>query len=76
MYIAGVDYVARSMTVTVPASSGPGQTCFDIDILDDSVFENDEEFLVSFQIEAGSDAQIGAVASTCVRIIDDDDGME
>jgi hypothetical protein len=70
---AGVDYVARSMTVTVPASSGPGQTCFDIDILDDSVFENDEEFLVSFQIEAGSDAQIGAVASTCVRIIDDDD---
>ena len=68
--------MGSSMTVTVQASSDPGQTCFDIDIIDDSVFENDEEFLVSFQIAAGSGAQIGAVDSTCVRIIDDDDGME
>ena len=58
----------------MPASSGPGETCFDIDIIDDSIFENDEEFLVNFQIPPGSDAQIGTVASTCVRIIDDDDG--
>ena len=66
--------MARSMPVTVPASSGPGQTCFDIDIIDDSSVENDEEFLVRFQIGPGSSAQIGAVDSTCVRIVDDDDG--
>ena len=62
------------MVVTVPASSGPDETCFDIDIIDDSIFEYDEEFLVNFQIAPGSNAQIGTVDSTCVRIIDDDDG--
>ena len=71
---AGVDYDGSSMVVTVEASSGPGETCFDIDIFDDSVFESDEEFLVSVQTLPGSGARIGSVDSTCVRIIDDDEG--
>ena len=66
--------MARSMAVTVPASSGPGQTCFNVGIIDDGSVESDEEFFVRFQIESGSSAQIGTVDSTCVRIVDDDDG--
>ena len=30
---------------------------------------------MNFQISAGSDAQIGAVGSTCIQIIDDDEGI-
>lgn len=29
---------------------------------------------MNFQISAGSDAQIGAVGSACIQIIDDDEG--
>lgn len=42
-------------------------------IINDNAVENDEEFLVNFEIEPDSDVQIGAIDSTCVRIIDDDD---
>ena len=61
--------------MTIPASVGPSETCFEIEIIDDSVKESDEEFLVSFQIPAGSDAQAGSVSSTCVLIRDNDEGM-
>ena len=61
--------------MTIPASPGPQETCFNIEIFDDNQVENDEEFLVNFQIAVGSDAQIGSVGSTCVRIVDDDEGM-
>ena len=75
MYIAGVDYDGSSRVVAIPPSPGPGGTCFEIEIIDDSTAESDEEFLVNFQISAGSDAQIGNVGFTCVRIIDDDEGI-
>lgn len=69
---AGIDYSERPRNVSIPTSVGPQQTCFEVDINDDNVAEEDEEFLVTLQIQSGSDAQIGAISSTCVRIIDDD----
>ena len=57
--------------VTIPPSPGPSEICFEIDIINDNVVENEEEFLVSFQIP-GSDAEIGTVGFTRIRIIDDD----
>ena len=71
---AGIDYNGNSQIVQIPASPQPGQTCFDVNIIDDTAVESDEEFLVNFQISAGSDALIGPVGSTCIQIIDDDEG--
>lgn len=72
MFTAGVDYIGSPSVVSIPASPGASQTCFEIDISDDDIAENDEEFLVNFQLQAGSDAQIGIIGSTCIRIIDND----
>lgn len=72
MFTAGVDYIGSPRVVSIPASPGPSQTCFEIDINDDNIAESDEEFLVNFQLQAGSDAQIGRIGSTCIRIIDND----
>ena len=71
-----MDYDARTQIVQIPVSPGAGETCFDIGIIDDNLVESNEEFLVNFQISAGSDAQIGTVGSTCIQIIDDDEGMK
>lgn len=69
---AGIDYGESPRNVSIPTSVGPRQTCFEVDINDDNVAEDDEEFLVNLQIQSGLDAQIGAISSTCVRIIDND----
>lgn len=69
---AGIDYSGSPRNISIPASVAPRQTCFEIDINDDNVAEDDEEFLVNLQIQSGLDAQIGAISSTCVRIIDND----
>ena len=71
---AGLDYDARTQIIEIPASPQPGEMCFSIAIVDDNDVETTEEFLVNFQISAGSDAQIGTVGSTCIQIIDDDEG--
>jgi len=46
--------------------------CFNIPIINDSISERDEEFLVSFQLPPDSGAQTGPLNSTSVSIIDDD----
>ena len=76
LLIAGLDYDSRSQQVTIPASTGPSETCFNVGIVDDSNVESDEEFLVSFLIPPGSNAQPGAVSSTCITITDNDEGRE
>ena len=58
--------------VTIPASSEPSEFCFDIDIIDDDVVEQNEEFLISFQIPVGTDAVAGPTSTTTVTIEDND----
>ena len=69
---AGEDYDGTSQQVTIPASASPSEVCFNIQIINDSISERDEEFLVSFQLPLDSGAQVGPLNSTCVSIIDDD----
>lgn len=69
---AGEDFVGTPQQVTIPASAGPSEVCFNIPIIDDSISERDEEFQVSFRLPSDSGAQIGPLNYTCVSIIDDD----
>ena len=66
--------MGQSRVVQIPASDRPSVNCFDIEILDDSDVEDNEEFLVNFRISSGSNAVPGSVSSTCVNIIDNDQG--
>ena len=58
--------------MTIPAFAGPSEVCFNIPVINDSISERDEEFLVSFQVPPDSVAHVGPLNSTRVSIIDDD----
>ena len=58
--------------VVIPASLVPSRTCFDIEIVDDEIVENDEDFLVSFEIPPGTNANEGGINVTRVVIVDND----
>ena len=74
--LAGLDYDGQSQVVTMSASLGPSEVCFNITIIDDADVEIDEEFLISFEIISGTSTQPGAINSTCISITDDDDSKE
>lgn len=74
---AGKDYDGQTQLVTLAASTGPSQTCFDITIIDDANLERTaEEFCVNFQIPFGSSARPGNITSSCITIIDNDRGRK
>ena len=60
--------------MTIPASNRPSEFCFDVDILDDTIVEPNEEFVLSLQVPSGADAEAGSTPSTTVTIQDNDDG--
>ena len=63
-----------SRVIQIPASSGSTENCFEVPILDDGIVESNEEFLVNFRVVSGSNAVPGSVSSTCITIIDNDQG--
>ena len=70
--VAGQDYSTVVQQVTIPASTGPSEVCFSINITNDSISEGNEDFLVSFQLPPDSSAVPGPINSTTVTIVDDD----
>ena len=62
----------NSRVVMIPASTDLSEFCFDVDITDDSIVETNEEFVLTFQIPTGTDAEAGSTTSTTVTIVDDD----
>ena len=48
------------------------RTCIDIEIVDDEIVENDEDFLVTFEIPPGTNANEGGINVTRVVIVDND----
>ena len=66
---AGTDYTSTSGTLSFNGTSGDSQQ-FTIPLLDDSVFEGDEDFTVSFS--STSDPAV-SILDTAVVTIDDDD---
>ncbi|CAI8033565.1 FRAS1-related extracellular matrix protein 2, partial [Geodia barretti] len=66
------DYSGAPQVILIPVSTGPSRTCADIAITNDNTVENDEDFLVSFEIPPDTNANEGVITSTRVLIIDDD----
>ena len=56
----------------IPASPGPSVTCTDIPIVDDTIVEKYEAFMVSFEVPSSTNADAGVFNTTRVVIIDND----
>ena len=58
--------------MTFEASATAGRLCVDIEIIDDSIDEYDEQFLVRFGNIPNAQAGEGPITEACITIIDDD----
>lgn len=56
----------------IPTSNGPSRFCFDVNIIDDTIVESNEEFTLSFLIPQGNDAEAGIITTSTVTILDND----
>ena len=64
----GGDYDASDIPATLTFDAGSTEECFDVDIINDTVNEFNEEFTITVRPEGSSDLP----ASTTVTIEDDD----
>ena len=55
-----------------PSEDGTTTTCVDIGIIDDVIFEGDEQFLVTFGSISSDQVDVGPISQACVTIVDDD----
>ena len=55
--------------MVIPASPGPSEKCFDINIIDDRILENSTHLQVNFEIP-GTNAEVGSINSTQIFIVD------
>lgn len=69
---AGDDYeiLEASLTITVPVSDSGSIFCIDLSAVEDSVFENDEQFELIFQNLPSAYATVGDIDTVCVTITD------
>ena len=73
--IAGIDYTSIAQPLTFTPGSGSQQRCADITILDDSVVESTEMFLVSLSNSANDADHVDFNSfGTAVVSITNDDG--
>ena len=61
-----------SITQTFAASSAGSMLCVNITIIGDSIYEGDEQFLVTFGNLPNSQAGVGPIDQACITIRDDD----
>ena len=66
------DFRENTQTVIFPANATGNILCVDIGIIDDSLDEYDEQFLVQFSNIPNAQAGLGAIPEACVTIVDDD----
>ena len=57
---------------TFEASSTGSMLCVNITLIPDSVYEDDEQFLVTFGNLPNSQAGVGPITQACITIRDDD----
>lgn len=58
--------------ITVPVSEDGSIFCIDLVILEDSLFEDDEQFELIFQNLPNDFATVGDIDTVCVTIADND----
>ena len=74
MINAGDDYdlPQASRMIIVPVSENGSLFCIDLLILEDSMFEDDEQFELFFQNLPSEFATVGDIDTVCVTITDND----
>ena len=72
-YVGGIDYIVNisDLTVTFPAGP-PVPACMNVTIIDDSISENNERFLLLILPNNVSGVSVGPVSRLQITIIDDD----
>ena len=61
-----------SITLTFEASSTGSMLCVNITIIGDTIYEGDEQFLVTFGNLPNSQAGVGPFTQACITIRDED----
>ena len=61
-----------SLTITIPVSDNGSVFCIDLLIVEDSVFENDEQLELIFQNLPSEYATVGDIDTVCVTVTDND----
>lgn len=74
MFNTGDDYEIpqASLMTTVPVSDDGSSFCIDLFTIDDTTFEADEQFELTFQNLPSESATVGDIDTVCVMIVDDD----
>ena len=74
MIIVGDDYeiLLANLTVIVPVSENGSVFCIDLLIIEDAIFENEEQFEFIFQNLPSEFATVGIIDTVCITIVDND----
>lgn len=72
MITAGMDYNVTASVFNVTISAGATSTSFDIDIIDDVIYEDNETFNVTIRLLPSSKSVSPCVSSSIIRITDND----
>lgn len=68
----GTDFLSAGQTVSVDPSDSGSINCAEIGIIDDVIFEGDEQFLVRFGSISNAQVTVGEIPVACVTIEDDE----
>ena len=71
-YYAGNSDFDGSNTILLFDTTSSNRLCFDPQIIGDTLYEGDEQFLLTFGNLPNDEADVGAIAQACVTIVDDD----
>lgn len=73
--IAGLDYITAMASVSITSDDSSSNLvidgCLTVDIIDDSIDEENEQFLVSI-INVEADVRIGEPSMSIITIVDND----
>lgn len=67
----GTDFDDGNITLNFNTSSS-SRVCFDPRIIEDSMYEGDEQFLLTFGNLPSDEANVGPIEQACITIVDDD----
>lgn len=72
MHSGSSDFDSSDQTVSFARSDISSRGCVQIAIIDDSLFEGDEQFLLRLRSFSNSQVMTGEISEACVTIREDD----
>ena len=72
LHVGISDFNSSDQTVSFGRSDSSSRGCAQIMIINDFLFEGDEQFLLSLRSFSNSQITIGEISEACVTILEDD----